>query len=77
MTLVHVNFVFPFASDFNSYFGNKNFRVEQFMVTRPGNGPDNSHCLDKGFRKGMQVGVRLLDTLSCLCFVPHCSSADI
>jgi hypothetical protein len=54
-TLMHASFVFPFASAVNSYFGKQKFRVEEFMVIRPGTGPDKSHCLDKGFRKEMQV----------------------
>jgi len=36
MTLIYANFVFPFASAFSSYFGKQKFRVEQFMVVRPG-----------------------------------------
>jgi len=52
---MHASFVFPFASAVNSYFGKQKFRVEEFMVIRPGTGPDKSHCLDKGFRKEMQV----------------------
>jgi len=54
-TLMHTNFVFPFASAFNSNFDKQKFRVEQCMVIRPGIGPDKSHCLDEGFRKVMQV----------------------
>jgi hypothetical protein len=51
VTLIYANFVFPFASAFSSYFGKHKFGVEQFMVVRPGIGPDKSHCLDKWVQK--------------------------
>jgi hypothetical protein len=53
LTLMYPNFVFSFA--LNSYFGKQKFRVDQFVVVRLGIGPDKSHCLDNGVRKGMQV----------------------